>query len=115
MDKDFDVEFKQCPNCGSTIRFCEELGKELVDRGLARPEWQFNMDVRTGVVMDKTQQSKLLMCASLPGFHILTDICMDCGTIYATRLIRLEGGVKPAPPLPKPRPTNIFRNNPGTS
>jgi len=98
MDKNFQATFDQCPNCGSDQRFCEQLGQELKDRGLARPDWTFNYDVRNGVVMDgKYTQIHILSGATLPGFTIATDICMDCGTLYAVRLNRLEGEMKPMP------------------
>jgi len=100
MDKNFQKEFTQCPNCGSDQRFCEQLAQELKDRGLARPSWTFNFDVRNGVVMDSQYtQTKILTGADLPGFLIHTDICMDCGTIYAVRLARLEGKMRPAPKM----------------
>lgn len=103
MEKNFRVEFNQCPNCGSSRRFCEKLGEELKERRMARPDWTFNYDVKTGIVMDKVIQAKVLTGTSLPGFLIHADICMDCGTIYAVRLARLEGEVRPQP-LPKHPP-----------
>ena len=110
MDKNFHREFTLCPNCGSDQRFCEQLGQELKDRGLARPDWTFNYDVRSGVVVDgKTTQTKIFTGATLPGFAIAVDICMDCGTIYAVRLNRLEGEMKP---MPKQGPIMPAMNNP---
>ena len=98
MDRNFYKEFTECPNCGSNQRFCEQLGQELKDRGLARPDWTFNYDVRSGVVMDtKYTQVRILAGATLPGFAIALDICMDCGTLYAVRLNRLEGRMDPMP------------------
>jgi len=117
MDKNFHREFNSCPNCGSTQRFCEQLGEELKEAGMAREEWFFCYDTRQGVVMDKAKQSKLLIGSTLPGFIIHTDICMDCGTIYVTFTARLDGKATPAH-LPKPRPDgfgNLPFNNPQAS
>lgn len=97
MEKDFAKAFDSCPNCGSNLRFCEQLGQELKIRDLARPDWTFAYNVRSGVVVeDKVTQTRILSGSSLPGFVIHTDICMGCGTIYATRLARLE--MTPTPP-----------------
>jgi len=112
MDKNFHKEFTQCPNCGSIYRFCEQLGQELKDRGLAKPDWNFNYGVCSGVVMDGNYtQAKILAGATLPGYGIAVDICMDCGTLYAVRLNRLEGEMKPMPKQGRPiiPPTNNSR------
>lgn len=97
MKKGFEKINNECPNCKSDRRFCEQLGNELKERGLARPDWVFSYDVRTGVVVDGAYtQTKILAGATLPGFAIRVDICMDCGTIYVVHMRRLEGEVKPA-------------------
>jgi len=109
MDKNFHKEFTKCPNCGSGQRFCEQLGQELKDRGLARPGWTFSYDVRSGMVIDANfTQTRMFAGATLPGFAIAIDICMDCGTLYAVRLNRLDGKVKPMPKQGHPivLPTN---------
>jgi len=109
MDKNFHKEFTKCPNCGSGQRFCEQLGQELKDRGLARPGWTFSYDVRSGMVIDANfTQTRMFAGATLPGFAIAIDICMDCGTLYAVRLNRLDGKVKPMPKQGHPivPPTN---------
>ena len=91
MNKDFKQEYKQCPHCGSEERFFEQLGQELKDTGLARPEWNAAYSNQSGFIMDKTRVVILPVGISIPGFHIATDVCMKCGTIYATKLQRLEG------------------------
>ena len=91
MDKNFRRTFSICPVCGGTHRFCEELGQELKDRGLARPEWNMRFDSRQGMVIDPSKAILMPVGISLPGFSIVTDICMDCGAIYAVELSRLEG------------------------
>ena len=97
MDKDFHKTFDRCPVCGSYLRFCEELGKELKERGLARPEWNMRYDSRQGVVADQNKAIIIPIGAHLPGYAIATDICMDCGTMYAVELRRLEGETRAVP------------------
>jgi len=106
--------FKSCPNCGSEQRFLETLATELRSRGLARTNWNFYYDSRNGIVMDKAKEAVLPIGTKVPGFNILTDICLDCGTIYA---VYLESGeVTKSIVTPKlTRPGDGGFNNPLTS
>ena len=97
MDKDFNRTFDCCPNCGSDLRFLEQLELEVKERGLARPEWRARYEVRQGVIMDSDRTIMLPIGVKLPGYYITTDICMDCGTLYATELRRLEAQTKAMP------------------
>jgi DNA-directed RNA polymerase subunit RPC12/RpoP len=112
MDKDFKAEFNQCPNCGSTRQFLNELGQELKDRNIARQEWRQHYDVRQGIVIDQNRAVLLPVGSILPGYYITTDICMDCGTLYATRLARIEGKTGIAQPKPGKPPEFPFGNTP---
>lgn len=94
VEQDFAKEFTQCPNCGSTRRFCEKLTLEARERNLARPEWTLYMDKREGPAFDLNRIILLPVGIKVPGFLILTDICMDCGTIYAVQLRRLEAQMR---------------------
>ena len=93
MDKNFHKEFSSCPNCGSTERFCESLGQELKDSHKARAEWNFRYDQRAGPVVDPNRQILMPVGAEVPGFLITTDICMQCGTVYAIELRRLQARI----------------------
>lgn len=97
MDKDFRVEFSSCPACGSDQQFLKELGKELVERGLARPDFAQRYEMRTGVIADQNKTVLIPIGIKLPGYHIVTDICMNCGTMFAVELRRIEGTTQAAP------------------
>ncbi len=105
MDKDFTRQFDQCPNCGSTDRFLEQLGKEIKERGLAREEWGMFLDVKQGIVIDQAKEAAIPIGSSLPGFDYKTDICMDCGSIYAVSIARIEvkKSIAPNPQIPPNR------------
>ena len=90
MDKDFEREFKKCPCCGSEERFLEKLGEELKERGLARKEWTMHLDVKEGKVVDQATENAIPIGSMVPGFGIITDICVDCGCIYAGTLQRRD-------------------------
>jgi len=105
MDKDFRRTFTKCPCCGSEDRFFEQLGNELKARGLAREEWNFHLDVREGVVVDPTKEAAIPIGSEVPSFGIITDVCMNCGCVYAIDLIRhdVKKTVAPAQMIPPSR------------
>lgn len=90
MEKDFSKQFDSCPVCGGTNRFCEQLGKESKENNRARKEWNFAYDARQGVAVDPVKAAGIPIGMELPGFYIQTDVCMDCGCVYATVLKRLS-------------------------
>ena len=91
MDKDFNKTFTQCPNCGSPDRFMESLGQELKDRKIANDKLQTFFSQVQGTLLDQRMTDRIPIGSSLPGFIVATDICTECGTIYAVKLIRTEG------------------------
>ena len=88
MDKDFKRQFTKCPCCGGEDRFLEQLGNELKARGLAREDWNFHLDVKQGVVVDPTKAEAIPIGSEVPSYGYMTDICMDCGCVYAVDLTR---------------------------
>ncbi len=111
MDKDFHREFKKCPACGSENRFLEELGNELKERGLAREEWIMHLDVREGHVVDQVKEAAIPIGSDVPAFGIITDVCMDCGCIYAGVLQRRDAK-KGLPPVGKMPPGTSQKGKP---
>lgn len=105
MDKDLHRQFAKCPCCGSEDRFLEQLGNELKERGLAREEWNFHMDVRQGHVVDPNKEDAIPIGSEVPGYGFKTDICMDCGCVYAIDIKRsdVKKTIAPVPPLPPNR------------
>lgn len=106
MDKDFHKEFAKCPSCGSEDRFMEELSNELKERGIARDEWCFRYDVREGAVVDPAKEAAIPIGSMIPCYGIMTDICMNCGCIYAVDIKRTEGKKSIAP---APQPNRAMR------
>ena len=98
MDKDFSRQFDKCPCCGSEDRFLEQLGNELKERGLARDEWNFHMDVKQGVVIDPAKEAAIPIGSEMPSYGFQTDICMDCGCLYAVDITRSDVKKSIAPP-----------------
>ena len=99
------MEFKDCPNCGSNRRLCESLVKELKEKGFADPNFVYHLTVHRGIVIDKRHEKEIPFGTELDEVNVTTDVCMDCGTIYATLIgtnkVRKTlniGGKLPPPP-----------------
>lgn len=88
-NKDFAREFDKCPSCGSKERFFEDIVRELRQRGLARENWNFYLDMKQGIVSDPIKEASILIGAEIPAYSFATDICSDCGCIYVVKLQRL--------------------------
>lgn len=101
MDKDFHKDFKKCPCCGSEERFLEQLGNEMKERGLASDKWSFHLDVKRGVAVDPAKVDAIPYGSEIPGYGLMTDICIDCGCIYAINITRIEAKkeIAPTPPI----------------
>ncbi len=104
-------EFKKCPQCGSDQRFGEQLTNEIKDKGWAREEFEFCLQIYQSVVVDQTQQAKIPIGSKVPGLTVHTDVCMECGTIYATKIMRIEAtkSITPA----QIQPNRMQRRHPG--
>lgn len=85
MEK-FNKEFPTCPACGSTNRFFESMAQELIDSGLADPNFKAALSIAKGAVVDKTREASIPIGAEVPGWLIVTDLCLDCGCIYAVHI-----------------------------
>ncbi len=84
------AEFVKCPVCGSTKRFADSVAAEERAKGLMGDDvpagvWEF-----AGPIFDPRRVDKMLVGSMVPGIRVVTDVCLDCGTMYAVRLIREE-------------------------
>lgn len=130
MEHEFEKKFPKCPVCkfreeiaeilgkpelalsDGKNAFCGQMGEEMKERGLARPEWNFHLDLTKGIVVDRNKESSIPIGSKVPAYGIATDICLDCGCIYATNLIR-NNEKKPAPILAPPNRAQRRREEKG--
>ena len=112
MEENFAKKFDKCPACGSPDRFCEQLTEVAKERGLARPEWNLFMDMRDGAVLDPNKAVIIPIGAKVPAYHIATDICMECGNVYAVELATQEAVIRAQEP---PKNKGLFFGNPNLS
>ncbi len=102
-------EFKKCPVCGSNLRFGEQLTNEMKGKGWARKEFEFCLQIHQSAVVDQTQLAKIPIGSKIPGLAVHTDVCMECGTIYATKIMRREA-IKSVMPTQSPQLNRIQRH-----
>lgn len=112
-EKKFSRKFNRCPVCAlreelakifkkpelilndsGSVGFCEYLTEVAKQMGLATPTWRLYMDRRDGAVLDPNKAVLMPIGGKVPAYHIATDICMDCGTIYAVELAEGEAVIR---------------------
>ncbi len=91
MDKNFAKKFTKCPNCGCEERFFESVANELKEKGQMRKEFGFHLDAKQGAITDPVKFEAQLVGSEVVGYAFATDICPECGTIYAVKLERVVG------------------------
>lgn len=91
--------FDKCPSCGSTKRVMETLVNESREKKLI-----MESDAVVPCAMQMggfamSPRSMPIIGAKFPGAAIITDVCLDCGTVYATKIVRMDvvAGVGPPP------------------
>jgi hypothetical protein len=103
-------KFATCPVCGSDARFFEGITKKLIEKGFARPEAQYCLHSLQGVVTDQAKEQSIPIGSEVPaGYVVKTDICINCGAIYAIEL-RTYPVKKTIPPV-NPKNTIPFTLN----
>jgi len=101
-------KFDKCPMCGSKNRFFEGIVNELKADLKVPLNWNFCYDAKQGAVMPDDKLLSLPVGAEVPGYNLVTDICQDCGCIYAVVLEKTVGKrsirlATPQSPIPQNR------------
>ena len=97
MSKNWEKEFDKCPACGANKPFFKGIVDELKQAGRVPKDWNFWLDMKQGVVFPPNKLPMLPIGALLPGYQFSTDICSECGCIYAVGLARKEAKTQLAP------------------
>jgi len=95
----FPMTFTKCPACGSEKRIVETAMDEESPNRPANQKCALHM---LGVAL--TSQAGALSRVTVPILMVLTDACVECGTIYITRIDKGIGTPQPQGNLPTPRP-----------
>ncbi|KKN15521.1 hypothetical protein LCGC14_0985120 [marine sediment metagenome] len=72
-------------------RLHDEAASALIGRSLIPLGNTLSMNSYEGVPLPKEVVERLLIGAELPGLGYVTDICTECGAIYAKKVRRFVG------------------------
>ncbi len=75
-------KFSKCPNCGSTRRLFEEQTKLLHEKSTVPTGINFYYESKNQLLGNKQVAEHQLIGSKLPTIATISDVCMDCGTIY---------------------------------
>ncbi len=104
------LRFNKCPACKSSNRVFEGQTILLREKGLATPDINFYYQGGRFLICNQRIQEKQVIGSKLPIIEVKTDICADCGLVYAVEVIIGEAtkGIAPQkmPPIigPNGRP-----------
>ena len=107
---EIESKFNKCPCCGSERRFVEEMASEVKEKGWMEKAMNFFALFINGIVKSNNTliENKIPVGSSVPTYGIGLDACMDCGCIYAVKLVRDEA--KKTVPVKLSQPI-ISKNN----
>jgi len=102
-DKDGTTKYKyvKCPACGSKKRHFERMSEEAIKIGMAKPGHLEAYDHVNRVVADPAKLAVAPIGSEAPSIVVATEICMDCGCVYAPMVIRAKAKKTIAQPTPK--------------
>ena len=92
----FPLEFKECPNCGSTRRVAGTIAEQEKQKGKLAKEVQACIQQLTCIITDPR-----MIALQAPVIIAFMDICADCGTYYC---IRAQLGTATPGPAPRKGP-----------
>ena len=88
-DKEGNTKYQyvKCPACGSKKRHYEKVSEKAAEADLAKPGFlvPFNYDSR--VVAEKMKLDIAPIGTGAPSITTATEVCMDCGCVYAVMVI----------------------------
>lgn len=104
--------FDKCPVCGSTERLAGNALKYMKEKGWAGPDADFYIQRIVGSPIDQKLMSKIPIGSKLPTIWAGLDVCLNCGCVYATRIME-SWGVASIRPVDMPSVPELgqFRRN----
>jgi hypothetical protein len=99
-----EIKFDKCPSCGKTNRIAESISKEEIAKGNLDKEDLLPLLAVQVPIMNPNRKSKLVLTrTTVPIITAFFDICSDCGTLYAIRVITQSAPME-IQPNPKSSP-----------
>ena len=104
------LNITNCPNCGSEHKLAGDMAQKEKDEGRMAPGVDNSIMILSKVVADDKWLKTMPFGSSVPSFTVLLDICTDCGTVYAYKVITSRSVKSPPPQQNPPQSGDIRRN-----
>lgn len=80
-------QYVKCPACGSKKRHYERISAEAIKAGTVGPEFLIPFQHDSRLVVESIKEATLPVGSEVPSIMAATEICMDCGCVYAPMVI----------------------------
>lgn len=92
----FPIEFDKCPVCGSTRRLVALVTDEEIEKGNIKKETKGKIPFLSGraAIFDPTALKLISIPSHCPVLVGYFDICLECGTLYCTKIEKHIGHVQ---------------------
>ena len=85
------LEFPKCPNCGSSRRLAGEATAYMRSKGWVLDDYNYYTHIIKGIPTDQRVMNKIPLGSSIPAIWAGMDICLDCGTVWAVKVVSTKG------------------------
>ena len=100
----FDKTFDKCPNCGCTETLAGIAAKEGKEEGVLDPDAVLGLAAINMQIFSPAREAVSAIGTKFPAIAAVMDLCLDCGTYYATYMMKSIAEKKlKAPTLYDPR------------
>lgn len=88
-DKEGNTKYQygKCPACGSKKRHYEDMCEKAIKAELAQPGFLVPYNYNSRVIADKLKLDAAPLGSEVPSIASATEICKDCGCVYAPMVI----------------------------
>lgn len=82
--------YPHCPACRSKKRHFEKMCEKAVKAGTGKPGVDAPFQQFTRNFVDRSLEPTLPVGTEVPSIQLKTDICMDCGCVYAVIVVHTK-------------------------
>ncbi|TET43037.1 MAG: hypothetical protein E3J60_01205 [Dehalococcoidia bacterium] len=92
QDKDGNMvyTYPHCPICKSKKRHFEKMCEKAVKAGTGKPGMIATFQQGSRTFVDRSLEPTLPIGTEVPSIQLNTDICMDCGCVYAVIVVHTK-------------------------
>lgn len=86
-------EFNECPNCKGRNFLYKAVANKLIAEGTAEKDFKAFLQAMQSPIVDK--RHKPIIGDNVPVVELMTDVCLDCGTVFARSIKIQKATIKP--------------------